>query len=69
MARFTDGQRRLYSLQIPHFSDQNYVRVLAQDVAQSPGEIRCVLADLSLIHDAVLVRVQVLDRIFDGDMW
>ena len=41
--------------------------ILAQHVAQRRGEARRVRAQLALVDQALLVLVQELDRVFDGD--
>mgnify|MGYP006179266855 CR=1 FL=1 len=67
VARFrrSDGRRR--RLQVSHFADQHYVWILAQDVFQGAFEIRRVCANLPLVDDTALVRMKVLDRVFNRD--
>ncbi len=67
VAGLGDAQRRLDRLQVAHLADQHDVRVLAQHRAQGVGEAVGVGAELALVDDALLVRVQVLDRVLDGD--
>src|SRR5215204_3053525 len=67
VARLRDAQGRLDGLEVAHFADEHHVRVLAQGRAQRLGEAVRVGADLALVNDAGLVRVQELDRVFDGD--
>ena len=52
-------------LEVAHLADQHDVGILAQDVLERVLEALGVGADLALVDDAVLVRVQVLDRILD----
>ena len=52
---------------VAHFADQDDVRVLAQGAAQRVGERSRVDADLALVDDALVVAVQVFDRVLDGD--
>jgi hypothetical protein len=54
-------------LQVAHLSDQDDVRVLAQRGAQRALEALGVGADLPLVDQALLVVVDELDRVFDGD--
>ncbi len=63
---FGDHQRGLDRLQVSHFSHQHHVRVLAENVFQGHLEASRIGADLPLIHHAVLVRMQIFDRIFNG---
>ena len=65
--RLRDGQRRRDRLEIPHFADQNHVRILAQHVFERRGERRGVRVHLALMDDALLVVMHVLDRILDRD--
>ena len=67
VAGLGDLQRRLHGLEVAHFADEHDVRVLAQRRAQRVGEALRVAVHLALVDDAVLVLVQVLDRIFDGE--
>ena len=67
VAGLGDDQRRLDGLQVAHLADEHDVRVLAQDVLERLLEGAGVGADLALVDQAVLVRVQVLDRVLDGD--
>ena len=58
-----DGDR----LQVPHLADEHDVRVLAQRGAQGLLEAVGVGADLALVDQALLVLVDELDRVLDGD--
>ncbi len=60
-----DGQRGLDRLEVTHLADEHDVGVLAEDVLEREFEVLGIGADLALVHQAVLVGVQVLDRIFD----
>ena len=60
-----DGERGLDRLQVAHFTDQDDVRVLAQHILERGREGRRVGADLALVDDALLVVMDVLDRILD----
>ena len=52
--------------EVAHFADEDDVGIFAQRGAQRVGEALRVAVHLALVDQAVLVRVQVLDRIFDG---
>src|SRR5690606_38917150 len=67
VTRLTDGERRLDGLEIAELAEQYHVGILAQHVLQRLRVARAVGADLALVHDGELVRVQKLDRIFDRD--
>ncbi len=67
VAGLGDAERRLDGFEVAHFADEHHVRVLAQGRAQGLGEAARVGADLALVDDAGLVRVQELDGVFDGD--
>ena len=67
VARLADRQRRLDRLEVAHLADEHDVGVLPEDVLERVLEALGVGADLALVDDAELVRVQVLDRILDRD--
>jgi hypothetical protein len=52
---------------VPHFSDQDDVRVLPERGAQTGVEGRRVHTDLTLAYRTRVVRMQVLDRILERD--
>ena len=54
-----------YGLNVPHFAQHNDVRCLAQGRAQCPRKAGRVSGNLTLAYDALLVRMQVLNRVFD----
>ncbi len=60
------GQRDGDGLEVTHFPDQNHVGILPQGMPQRGGERQGVGADLTLVDHRHLVRVDELDRIFDG---
>ena len=60
-------QRRLGALGIAELADQDHIWVLAQRPAQSCEVGVGVDPDLALVDDAVVVLVEDLDRVFDGD--
>ncbi len=61
------NQGRLNGFQIPHFADKDHVGVLAQDVLERLLERFRVSAHLALVDETLLVWVQILDGVFDGD--
>ena len=61
------GQRDLDRLAIAHLADEDHLRRLAQRGAQRQREARRVGVQLALVNRALLVRVQELDRILDGE--
>jgi hypothetical protein len=58
---------RFRSSRVAHLADQDDVGVLAQGAFQGDRKALGVEADLALVDDALLVAVQVFDRVFDGD--
>ncbi len=60
-------QRGLDRLVVAHLADQDDVGVLAQRRAQGGGEAAGVDVDLALVDDGLLVAVQELDGVLDGD--
>src|SRR5919107_589828 len=66
VARLRDAQGGLDGFEVTHFADEHHVRVLAERRAQRLGEAARVGADLALVDDARLVRVQKFYRVFDG---
>ena len=54
-------------LEVAHLADEHDVRVLAQRRAQRVREAVGVAVHLALVDQAVLVRVEVLDRILDRE--
>ena len=57
----------LHRFQVAHFADQDHVRVFAQGGAQGVREGLGVHAQFALVDDGHLVRVQVLNRVFNRD--
>ena len=60
-------QRDLHGLGIPDLTDEDHVRILPQNMLQGLGVTACITADFTLTDDALLVPVQELDGILDGD--
>jgi len=67
MARLGGQQGGLDCLVVAHLADQNHVRILAQCGAQGAGEGVGIDVDLALVDDRLLVAVQELDGVLDGD--
>ena len=59
------GQRGRDRLEVAHLADEDHVGVLAQRGLQAEREALRVGAELALVDDALLVRVQELDRVLD----
>jgi hypothetical protein len=62
-----DGERGADRLQVPHLADEDDVGVLPERVLEGLGEGLGVGPHLPLVHRAVLVPVDELDRVLDGD--
>ena len=56
-----------YGFYIPHFAEHNHVRCLAQGRTQCTGKARCVSGNFPLTDNALLVRMQILDGVFNGN--
>ena len=67
MAGLGGFQRDLNGFAVAHFAHQNHFGRLAQGGAQRQGEARRVAVQLALVNRALLVVVQKLDGIFDGE--
>ena len=67
VARFRDAERSLDRLEVAHFADEHHVGILAQHRPERAGEAPRVAVNLALVDDAALVRMDVLDRIFDRE--
>jgi len=53
--------------QIPHFADEDDVRVLTENVPKGGAKTFCIGVHLSLIDDALLMPVKIFDRILNGN--
>ena len=60
-------ERRLHRLRVTDLPDQNHVGILPQDMLQTLGEGGGIQPYLALGDRALLVAVQELDGVFDGD--
>ena len=67
MAGLGRGERDLDGLAVAHLADEDDLWRLAERRSQSRGEGRGIAVQLPLVHGALLVGVQELDRILDGD--
>ena len=54
-------------LQVAHLADEDHVGILAQRLAERLRERLRVRRDLALVDQRLLARVDVLDRVLDGD--
>jgi hypothetical protein len=61
------GERDAHGLRVAHLAHHNHVGRLAHRRPQGRGKVRRIDPDLHLLDHAPLVRVVVLNRIFDGD--
>jgi len=64
---FRDAERRFHGLEVAQLTDEHDVGVLAEGGAQRQREALRVAVHLALVDQAALVRVDVLDRILDGE--
>ena len=67
VAGLRGGQRNLNRFAVAHFADENDFGRLSESGAQRQRERRRVGVQLALMHGALLVRMQELDRILDGE--
>ena len=67
VARTCHVKRGLHRFGVANLADQNNVRRRTHRALQRSPVGFCIEADLSLIDDRFLVRVQEFDRIFDCD--
>ena len=67
VTRFGDAECGFDSFEIAHFSYEHHIRILTQSSSQSLRKSLRVGINLTLIHDAALMVVQKLDRIFDRE--
>jgi hypothetical protein len=65
VARLRDGEGRRDGLEVSHFTDEDYVGVLAQDGLQRVLERLRVGEHLALIDETALVLVHELDGVLD----
>jgi hypothetical protein len=67
VAGLSGFERDLSCFVVAHFADQNHFRRLAQSCAQRGRKIFRVVTHFALVDSRILVRVQVLDGILNGD--
>ena len=67
MPRLRDGQSGLHRLEIPHLSNEDHIRILAENVLERGGEVIGIRFHFSLVDDALVVLVDILDRILYRD--
>jgi hypothetical protein len=67
VARLGGFERDLYRLAVAHLADEDDLRGLAQGGAQGAREVGRVRAELALVNRRVLVDVEELYRVLDGD--
>ena len=64
---FCGGNSGFHSFEVAHFPYQNHVRVLTQSAAQSLFKAGGIGADFALNHDAFLMVMIKLYRVFDSN--
>ena len=67
VARFGSLERHLDRFLVAHFAHQNHFRRLPQSGAQGNRKTWRIGVEFALVNRRILVCVQKLDRIFDGD--
>src|SRR5262249_2632575 len=67
VAGFGGEQGSGNGFEVAHFADEDDVGILTKSGAESGGEIGGVDFDFALVDEALLVAVQELDGVFDGD--
>ena len=67
VARLCGFERDFGRLVVAHLADEYDLRRLPQCRAKRRRKVFRVRADLALVDGRVLVRVQKLNRVFDGD--
>ncbi len=67
MAGLGGLERDVHRLVVADLAHQDHVGVLSQRRPESRGEVGRIEPDLSLRHARERVRVDVLDRVLDGD--
>ena len=67
VTRFAGRKRNPHRLRIPHFADDNHVRSPPERRKQGRRKIRRVDSNFYLLDNAFLLRVLILDWIFNGD--
>ncbi len=66
VARLRDGEGGFDGLQVAHFTHQHHVGILAKGRPEGLLEAVGVRVDLPLVHQALLVLVDVFDGVLDG---
>ncbi len=67
MAGLGGVERELHRLAVAHFASQDHVWVLAEGSPEGAARVERVLADPALGDRRLVVGVDELDRVFDGD--
>src|SRR3989338_7265056 len=52
---------------IPHFANENDIRVLPEHIFQSSGKRAGIAAKLTLSDGGLVIGVNIFDRVFDGN--
>ncbi len=64
---FSKGERVFHCVAVADFTDQNYIRRLAQGVFQRREPVLGIHPDFALGDDAILVLVHEFHRVLDGN--
>ena len=64
---FGGGDSGLYGFKVAHLADEDNIGALAENVPQRFVEVLCIESNLALIDDSKIIRMQKLNRVFDGD--
>ena len=67
MARLRDTKRGFDSLEVTHLTDEHDVGIFTQCGAKRVRETVGIRVNLPLVHQALLMIVEILNRILDGD--
>src|SRR5580658_1503133 len=67
MPRLRRCERCRHGVGVTHFSNENYVRILAQCRPYSVCEGGRVVTDLDLLHNRTMIHMLIFDGVLDGD--
>ena len=67
MACFRGHNRCAYRIGVPHLAYQDHIRVCPEGIPQGVNKRIHICVQLSLVDNALIVLVNILDRIFNSD--
>ena len=67
MTGFRSNDGGFHGLLVAQFPDQDYVRVLSERTAQTGLERFAVDAHFALVHEGLVIGVQIFNGVFNGD--